>query len=258
MNYGLYLSASGMMTGLYRMDVAANNLANANTVGFKPDLAAVRQRDVARVEDGLTLPSNGLLEKLGAGVLLAPNRVSTAQGSLQTTGNPLDLALEGNGYFVVRTAEGSGPEALRLSRDGRLALDPRGRLVQAASGRPVVDLTERPIFLDRGADILVEPDGTIRQGGEIAARLQIADIADPARLRKDGDNLLNAPPELIAKRQPGAARVTQRAVEQSAVDPVRAMLDVNRAERAVSAGGRMITIYDEILSRAIGTFAKVA
>ncbi|MFO0493203.1 MAG: flagellar basal body protein, partial [bacterium] len=93
MNYGLYLSASGTLNALYRMDVAANNLANSETTGFKSDITAAMARDAANPEDGLHLPSNKLLEKLGGGVLAGPNRTAWRQGALQTTNHDLDVGI---------------------------------------------------------------------------------------------------------------------------------------------------------------------
>lgn len=116
MNYGLQISASGVLTSMYRQDVLANNLANMSTVGYKPDVPTTMLRDPARIEDDLGfMPSNDLIERLGAGVLSAPNRVSFAQGALETTNRPMDLAIEGDGFFVVRNDSGGGPGSQILS-----------------------------------------------------------------------------------------------------------------------------------------------
>lgn len=261
MNYGLYLSASGMQTSMYRMDVAANNLANLQTIGYKPDSAAVRQRDTAKIEDRLSsLPSNQLLEALGGGVLIAPNRVSTSQGSIESTPNPFDLAITGDGFFVVRDQSTGTAEDFKLSRDGRLTLNAKGQLVQASSGLPVLDTSDSPIVLNPAQPARIDTDGTIRQGpggGAIIARIQIASIADNTQLRKAGQNLLSAPGELLARRTPSAAQLQQSAVERSAVDPIRATLAVSRAESGVSRAARMIQMHDEVMQRTISTFGRV-
>lgn len=261
MNYGLYTSASGMLTGMYRMDVQANNLANMETVGYKSDSPATRQRASAREEDGLgSLPSNELLERLGAGVLLAPNRVSQAQGSLQSTGNPLDVAITGQGYLVVRQGEGTGPESIRLSRDGRLTLNKEGRLVQSSTGLPVLDTSDQPITLPaaRSNKVDIESNGWVKVAGERVAQIQLATVSDPTKLRKMGDNLMGGDQAMIAKRQEASGVLQQYHVERSTVDPVRTMLEISRAERAISSGAKMIQIHDELMSRAINTFGKVA
>lgn len=252
MNYGMYVSASGVLTSLYRQDVHANNLANVNTAGFKPDITATVARESARVEDGLGhLPSNLMLERLGAGVLLAPNRVSAQQGSIEQTGAPLDLAIEGEGYFVVGTADGS-----RLSRDGRLAMNADGVLVQAASGMPVLDAAEQVIRLDPMRPVTVGIDGTVSQGGAGDVRLGVVAV-DPAGLRKIGDNLLEAPPAAMNARRPAPGRIHQGAVEGSAVDPIKAMMGVTSAANSVGNNARMIQLFDELMNRAISTFARM-
>ena len=85
MNYGFYVSASGMLTSLHRQDVAASNLANVNTVGFKPDVALPLNRLPERLENGADVDPQELLEKLSGGVHLNPTRTILAQSSLQET-----------------------------------------------------------------------------------------------------------------------------------------------------------------------------
>lgn len=257
MNYGLHISASGMLTSLYRQDVASNNLANINTAGFKPDLAFAIQRDAARIEDGLgSLPSNRLLERLGAGAMLAPNRVSMEQGPLQTTGNPLDLAIQGEGFFVVRD-ESAGPDGpLRLTRDGRFTRDAGGRLVLAASGLPVVDEGGRPISIPDGPAVTVGSDGVIRQGDAPIAQLRLVRVTDPAAIAKHGHSLMSAPEEAIAPGAPGL--VKQYAVEGAAIDPIKAMMSVASAARDAESNAGMIRQHDHLMDRAINVLGRVS
>lgn len=100
MNYGLYLSASGVLTNMYRQDVIANNLANVETVGFKLDLPSIRQRDPESIEDSFGSDvSKRLLDKLGGGVLAAQQRINFSPGPIEKTGAPLDVALDSPGAF---------------------------------------------------------------------------------------------------------------------------------------------------------------
>ena len=105
MNYGLYLSASGMLTNIYRQDVFANNLANVETIGFKPHIPSIAQRDAEAVEDDLSHDvAHELLERLGGGVLAGPQRLDLSVGSLNQTGSELDAALlDKNDFYVVQT-----------------------------------------------------------------------------------------------------------------------------------------------------------
>ena len=131
MNYGSQLSLSGVLTALHRQDVATNNLANLNTVGFKPEIAMTRQRDVVRAEDGQwALPSDAMIERLGAGVQLAPTLTNFTQGTVAPTGNDLDVAIEGSGFLVVRDATDGAADRIRLTRDGRLTRSASGLTIQ--------------------------------------------------------------------------------------------------------------------------------
>lgn len=258
MIYGLNLSASGALAAMYRLDVHANNLANSETVGFKPVIPATRQREAAAIEDGLPhLPSDALLERLGGGVHLLANRVSRAQGTPERTGSPTDLALQGEGFLVVRQGTGDDAQSLRLTRDGRLALNSRGQLVQASTGLAVLDVNNRPISLSGTGEVRIDSDGTIRQGGATAGRLRVATVDEPGRLRALGEGLYAGTPADMARLRPGTATVLQGSVERSAVDPVRAMLDINAAERAVGSNTRMIQLYDELMERAVNRLGRV-
>jgi flagellar basal-body rod protein FlgF len=258
MSYGMYLAGSSLAASMYRMDVAANNLANIQTVGFKPDLPTTRFRPAAREEDGLAfLPSNAMLEKLGGGVRVGPTRVNQRQGPLETTGQALDVAIQGAGFFVVKDGAGSGPETFRFTRDGRLTLDRQSRLVQTGTGKPVLDENDRPISLDSSATITIEPSGLVRQNGQIAGKLALVNISRPDELRKAGHNMFMAPPELMARRSTADGTLVQGAVERAAVDPVRATLDVMGAERAASSASRLIAMYDELMQKAATQFARM-
>ncbi len=252
MSYGLNLSASGVLTNLYRMDVLANNLANAETAGFKPISAATRERDVARAEDGLPLlPSSALMERLGAGAMLVPNRATQGQGALDTTNRPLDVAIQGPGFLVVQSGQGVDSEALRLTRDGRLTTDAAGRLLQASTGLTVLDVQNKPIRLTGNGGVHIDSTGTITQGGQTVAKLQLTSVGSPERLRPVGSGLYQTDARLMAARRPANATLAQGAVEQSTVDAVRTMMDISSAAGSVNSNLRMISLYDSLMERAV-------
>jgi flagellar basal body rod protein FlgG len=261
MQHGMRIAASGAMVSLYRTDVLAANLANVNTVAFKPDSATTQSRLVAREEDNIPfMPSNPLLEQLGAGVLAGPRRTSFEQGPLQTTGNDLDLAIEGDGFFLVAVQTPQG-EQTRLTRDGRFTRDDMGRLVQSATGMPVLGPGGAPITLPEGP-VTIDHFGVMHDAeGNPLAQLAIAAPADTSQLRKLGEGLYDAPPQVLAaaNNQPPTTsiRVHQGMLEGSAVDPVRAMMDITQAGRSVGSNSRMIGYHDQLLDQAINTFARV-
>jgi flagellar basal body rod protein FlgG len=259
MNYGIQLSASGALTAMYRQDVAANNLANMDTAGFKPDIAATRQRPVVREEDSVwNLPSNALLERLGGGLLLAPNRVDFGQGALQRTGNSLDVAIQGDGFMVVRDDTDTSGDRLRLTRDGRLTRDRNGRLVSAATGQPVLDPQNRPIRIPDGPQVVIEENGLIRQGKETIGQIALIDVPDRAKLTKLGNSLFNAPADAINARTPSTGALKQFHIEQSGVDEFRALMAVSSAAREVETNIGMIQSQDRMIERAISSLGRVA
>jgi flagellar basal body rod protein FlgG len=258
MSYGLQISASGVMTSMYRQDVFANNLANMDTVGFKPDAPSSRPRDAVRQEDGLMhLPSNALLERLGAGALLNPNRVSFAQGALKESNNPLDMAIQGDGFFVVRQIADTGGDANRLTRDGRFTRNPDGQLVTAAGGLPVMDRGGNAITLGPGA-VSVDGDGSIRQNNQIVAQLQVVEPADPSQLRKQGHSLFMGSSEVMASLKTATGSVRSGSIEDSAADEIRALMQMTSASREVDANVAMIQQHDRMLDRAINVLGRVS
>lgn len=258
MNYGMYMSASGVLTGMARQDVLANNLANMTTAAYKPDFAPVMQRAAARIEDRLgNVPSNRVLEALGGGVLLAPTRSDFTPAALDPSSNPLDVAIDGPGFLVVDTGVGAGDQRFRLTRDGRMTLDPSGRLVRASDGLPVVGQTGLPITLDPALPVAIGDDGAVRQGDTEAARLRLVSPRDTASLTKEGSGLFAFQgPTLPTGGVRGAIR--QGRVERSGVDPFAALMSITRAGGAVENNARLLTLHDQTLGRAIATLGRVS
>jgi flagellar basal-body rod protein FlgF len=252
MSFGLYTSASGMLTAMHRMDIAANNLANLETIGFKMDVTAPKARASAREEDGLSLPSSQLLETLGAGPHVDRTRTSMSQGTLESTRNDLDVALRGKGFFRLQSGDGRD----LLTRDGRFTLNSQGQLVQASTGTPVLSDGGSTITLSANGPISIDKTGQISQNGTPIARLGVVDVENSSALSKRGDGAFANTGD--ADEIPATAEVVQRHIERSSVNPVSAMLEISSAERAVSSGARVIRSYDEVLGRLIGTFGRIA
>lgn len=257
-NYGLYISASGALTAMYRQDVHANNLANLDTVGFKPDFTATLQRLTARQEDGLTaLPSDEMLERLGAGAHLAPNRIGFGQGPLDSTEQPFDLAIQGDGFFVTRT-DGSNIDSIRLTRDGRFTRDPQGRLVLAGSGLPVLDTANNTIRVPDGPGMRIEGDGSIFLGERFVARIQVTDVLDRSQLTKEGHSLFRPTAAALDARFAASGAVRQGFLERSSTDPFRAMMATTSAGREFETNMQMIAQHDRLMDRAINTLGRVS
>ncbi|KPK90182.1 hypothetical protein AMJ80_08790, partial [bacterium SM23_31] len=175
---GIYTNAAAMNSQLLKQEVTANNLANANTTGFKKegvfrkyliDLNTILQEYATDFKN---------LEDVDAVI------IDFKQGELYPTGNPLDTAIEGDGFFAVQT-----PRGIKYTRNGNFQLDQNGFLV-TGNGYPVLG-TEGLIRL-QGQNIFIEDNGTVTVDEELVDVLQIVDFPKPYRLNKIGDGLFDA------------------------------------------------------------------
>jgi flagellar basal body rod protein FlgG len=268
MIYGLYLSATGVQTSAHRQDTIANNLANAETVGFKKDLSLFRQRlteaQERRISPGSrrpygpafpAAPTNPLLEPIGGGHDFHPTLIDTAQGELEPTGSPLDLAIEGGGYFAVVDSAGD----TRLTRNGQFAVDAQGNLTLAnAKGEKVLDVQRRPIRLEGGAaDVYVGKDGTITQRGRPVARVGLFDAADRRRLVKHGGTLLSFGDQQLTPVPAGASAIHGGFVERANVDPATELAALMDTQRQLEANANMIRYQDQTLAKLVNEVGKI-
>jgi len=251
MIYGIYQSAAGLQLNQYRQSVLANNLANASTGGFKHDLTLVRERQVASREDAVRPDwSNRVLDDLTGGSLVAPTWTSFQQGTIETTGRRLDVALDGEGFFTVQDGD-----AVRYTRDGRFSLNAQGELITAA-GQKALDENGAVIVVPAAArsKVSITPDGDVRSPEAVFGRLAIVDFEDKSLLRKVGGNVFEA-----LGAEPNEARATLRseAVEQSTVDPMKAMVSMIEVNRAYEMNATMIGLADSTLGRAVNDIARL-
>lgn len=258
MDLGVNLSTSGALTAMYRMDVLSNNLANVSTVGFKPDLPISKQRDVARKEDGLDLPSNELLERLGGGVHQGRTRIQFTQGAVLASGSDLDCALQGTGFFVVRESSSGSGENLRLTRNGRFAIDAKNHLVMADSGLPVMSASNDAITLNPRKPVTISTDGKVTQDNAEVGVLKVIDVPNPDTLTKAGNSMFIASAEALQSNVKSKALVRQRQLEQSTVDPLQATMQISNAARAVESNLNVMTYSDRMMERAINTLGRPA
>ena len=259
MIYGLYLSATGVLTSAHRQDVVANNLANSETVGFKKDLPLFRQRLTEAQQRRLFTTgwpgagaTNPLLEPLGGGHVGLPTVVDTSQGELEPTGSPLDVAIEGRGYFAV---EDKGET--RLTRNGQFAVDSAGYLVLSnEKGQKVLDPRHRPIQLAPGGDVYVAGDGTITQHGVPVGRVGVFDVADPSRLAKRGATLFSFGHEELLDAPP-ATCLHGESLERANVDPATELAALMDTQRQLEANANMIRYQDQTLAKLVNEVGKI-
>ena len=252
MVYGLWQSAAGLRTQDYRQSVIANNLANVDTPGFKPDSVSFAERLSEARRLGGAGPRNGLLDVLTGGVVETEPYTSFREGPINPTGGTLDVAIQGEGFLAVKT-----PDGVRYTRDGRLTKNAAGVLVHAASGGAVLDDQGREITLDNASreKIKIDDRGLIRQGQSDVGRISVVDFDDKRSLKKSGQNLF----ESDAPARPSTvASVRQGAIEGSAVDPMTTMVDMIAASRAYELNANLISLQDQSLGRAVNDIGRVA
>ncbi len=252
MVYGIYQSAAGLQLNQYRQQVLANNMANADTAGFKKDLTLVRERLAAsRERPGDPTFTDATLAGLTGGSLVAPTMTSFEAGAIEPTGNPLDVAIAGEGFFVIQDGD-----AERYTRDGRFTLNEQGELVTVAGGRPVLSEAGTTITVpaDAAGHIRIDANGDVRAGRISYGTIGTAQFDDTTGLRKTGANLLAAD-----GATPTGERATLRAgyVEASNVDPIRTMVEMIQVTRGYEMNATLVGLADSTLGRAVNDIARI-
>lgn len=250
-----------------QLDVISNNLANADTNGFKSREATFSDLLVQQFQNQLhpnsemgRMTPEGI--RLGTGAKLAQTKMNTKLGPIQTTGRSLDLALTNeNQYFKVLVQE-NGREEIRFTRNGAFYLSPvNGNQVMlvTAEGYPVLDEQNRPVQFNgqSGQNVTVDKTGRLSVGGGQAVNLGIVSVERPQYLEQKGNNLLGLPADStvaigeVARDLTGALRseisVQQGALEKSNVDISKEMTDMINVQRSYQFQSRSVTLGDQMM-----------
>ncbi len=270
---GIYTGANGMIAQEARLDAIANNLANADQTGYKRDIAifkAFPDMLIRRIsDDGLGITPAGsydtmpIVGKIGTGVEV--NEVYTLfdQGPLQRTENPLDLALEGRGFFVVLTERGE-----RYTRNGAFTVNQEGILV-THNGNPVlgengiIRLQHNNFMINERGEILVnnaislEPRDVVSMTGNawenpvVVDRLRVVDFENIREIKKEGDSMYRETPESGPAISATQFSVRQGFLEKSNVNVVREMVDMIEVQRSYEANQKTVQAHDQTLGKLI-------
>lgn len=261
MTFGaLHVARTGLDAQNFRMQVIANNLANVNTTGFKRDRASFQALAYQQVTPaGASASADNLYAtglNLGTGVRLNGTARTETQGSLTATGNMLDMALEGAGFFQVQLEDGR----TGYTRAGNFSLSADGTIV-TADGKSLVPAIQLP---EGTTALTIAPDGTISASvagqAEPAAlgRIEIARFANPAGLQAIGGNMLvetaaSGTAQVGAPGEAGRATVRSGMLEGSNVNVVEELVDMIETQRAYEVNSKMIQAADEMLRNASQT-----
>lgn len=266
---GVYTALSGAMAQSQRLDTIANNIANVNTPGFKRDQQLFSEYITANEKP----PSVIQVPKIPASIESfydmqggdksfvdsAGTYTDFSQGGLKNTGNALDVAIDGSGFFEVAT-----PSGVKLTRHGSFTLDGNGQIV-TKDGFPVmaqaagegVDPAARVMKINGHPQLSISDDGQVFQGEELLGRLSVVQIKDKDQLQKIGNSMYgikaNATPEITTVAKPA---LKQGFLEQSNVNIIQEMTDMIATTRTFESTQKAINAYDSMAEKLVNTVGK--
>jgi flagellar basal-body rod protein FlgF len=230
MDSGYYAAFAGLMARTQALDTAASNLANAQTVGYRAEREFFRS--VLLGPDG---EDSQLGQTVNAFGLLGGDRLSMAQGTLELTGNALDLAIEGEGFFQIQAANG-----LRFTRDGGFHRSQKGLLV-TATGEPVLSVDGQPVQLPPG-EVSVGADGVVSVAGGVVNTIGVFTFPPGTQLTAEGANRY-LPHRDVAPILTKAAAVHQGSLESANQDAVQGTMDLILMQRQAEMMQKALTVF---------------
>ena len=252
MENALLIGLSRQMVLEREIDVVANNVANMDTTGFKSDNSMFEQYLMPVARENRFEPADrqldfvndrGTWRNLGA-------------GPIQQTGNPLDVAINGNGYLVVQTAGGE-----RYTRNGSLQINGQGQLV-TGDGAPVIGDSGPIIFQPTDHSVMISADGrvSVTEAGtntdSLRGQIRIVSFAAPQQLQKEGNNLYVAPPGVAATPDTNS-KLIQGSIEKSNVNGVVAISRLIEISRAYAQVASLLSNASDLRKNAISELATV-
>ncbi len=246
---GLYAAASAMIAGIRKQNLKAHNIANLDTPGFKQVFTTIEEYQRTDVYSSTSTLAPAVTQRVGSiglGVTTTDMRTKFSPGALLATGQLLDLAIQGDGFFRILTPEGE-----RYTRDGRFQMNSENQVV-TVDGNFVLDESGSPILLPAG-EISVERSGTIRAGEDLVARFGIVEFPDTsAQLQRGDGNYFQASGEM--RTETVNSVLLQGYLEQSNVSAVDMMIGFGTYEAAQV----LVQTQDELLGKTISIVGKVA
>lgn len=252
MDSGFYAACAGLRAQSQALEVAAHNLANVNTAGFRGEQTSFQSQLAMARPAG----SNALANVINNALNSATNNFGTVEGmrmdmsagSLQPTGNPLDVGIEGSGFLAVQTARG-----IRYTRNGSLQVSAKGELVTAA-GDPI--LGENGVINVPAGPVSIASDGTLSVNGAVAGNIQLKEFAPGTQLVPEGETLLDAPAGSAQPAQQSALR--QGMLESSNVNAMMGVVTLIGVQRQAEMLQRAMSLFDSEFNRvASSDLAKV-
>ena len=256
---GLYSAYTGMVQQEHRMDVLTNNLANANTNGYKKEGATAQSFDAMlayKIKD--SSEGYSLAKRIGVnhpGVKIGEGYTDFSQGPLKSTSNTFDLALTDKGFFAIEFKDKNGETSVKYTRDGNFTLTADGFLV-TQDGDKVLNKDGKPIQISTTADSTeINISGQIIQDGKVADTIKVTDFEDYNFLTHYGENYFE--PVEGAKEKESEASVYAGFLESSNISVVSEMVDMITVQRAYESNQKVITTIDGTLEIAANQLGKL-
>lgn len=234
MNRGLHIAAQGMNILALKHEIIANNLANVNTAGFKREVMPTRAFSSVFEEQ---------LGLVGGGVKGEKPVIRDGQGAITVTGNPLNVAISGKGYFAVQTENGEA-----YTRSGNFGINESGELVNSSGlnilgeGGPIT-LPDGQVSFNESGDVMVD--------GRVVDTLKIVSISDNTAIKKLGNSLFDVTDKAVVGDKPEATQTVWKSVESSDVNAVEEMIQMIEVSRSFELSQKVIKSIDENLRQAV-------
>ena len=254
---GLYTAFTGMRNEQRRLDVLSNNLANANTNGYKKEGMTSRAFSEVygvKINDISEASTKRRIGKMSLGVKVGETYRDWSEGSIKTTNNTYDVALTGPGFFTISTTDKSGKTHTRYSRDGEFTVTTDGYLT-TKDGDFVLDDGGAKIQIPKTGKVVIAPDSRITVNGVDVAKLGIVDFEDYDYLQQYGENLFDAVDG--AKKIQCNTSVEQGLLETSNVNVVQEMVTMITVERSYQSHQKMIQTIDNMLDKSVNSVGKI-
>ncbi|WP_163193194.1 flagellar hook-basal body complex protein [Clostridium thermarum] len=256
---GLYTAVSGMITQEAKQQVITNNMANANTVGYKADNLAIKKfndvliQNFDKVSGGKNV--RNIIGSISNGSEIDETLTDFAQGLLQETDRETDFGIAGSGFFAVRRTAANGNQNTYYTRNGEFHVNNQGYLV-TASGDNVLAVNmdtgaEGPVYVGNGK-LVVDGNNDIYIDGTAQYRFRLVDFTDYKSLRKVGDNLYSGEAPMESN-----AVVKQKSLEKSNVNIINEMVNMMTVLRTYESNQKVIQSMDETLGKAVNEIGTV-
>lgn len=241
MSGGYYVALSGMRTQISQLDRLSEDLANSGTAGFKSERTSYETSNRPNFESAMETAFD---------VTIGERKLDTRPGNVTPTGRDMDLALQGDGYLVIKTPEGE-----RYTRNGHLMRTLEGTLVTREGS--VVMGEDGPIKLEGKGDVTIDDDGTVRVGKESQGKLAVVRFDDPGKLLRAGGALLIAPADIKPIPIEEGAVVKPGALEDSNVSVVERLGELTSVSRAFQSLQKALSVMmNDVDGRSIDSLGK--